>query len=124
MPRCERTNPRDRKMQCTAEAGHEGDQHRLGGIAWRDSDQLTHREFWTQDGNGRDMLIGITFNAEEAQTVWDAAKRARSFVIEREHQEHRYKGRFVRGWSEDDGYFYAESPDDDPGSKHREAARG
>lgn len=48
----------------------------------------------------------------------DALRRARSFVVERQHEEHRYKGRLVRGWSEDDGYFYAESPDDDPGSKH------
>lgn len=78
------------------------------------------REFWTHGENGRDTPIGITFTAADAATFWDAARRARTIVIERTHEEHRYKGRFIRGWSEDDGYFYAESPDVDPGSKHRE----
>lgn len=80
------------------------------------------REFWTHNGNGRDTPIGVTFTAHDAMVFWDAARRARSIVIEREHEEHRSKGRFVRGWSEDDGFFYAESPDVDPGSKHRAVA--
>lgn len=77
------------------------------------------REFWTHDSNGNETCIAITYVGADAGVVWTAIKEARSFVIEREHQEHRYKGRFVRGWSEDDGYFYAESPDEDPGSNHR-----
>ncbi len=77
------------------------------------------RGFWTQDGSGNDTCIAITYTTDEATAVWDALRRARSIVMEREHNEDRYKGRFVRGWSEDDGYFYAESPDEDPGSAHR-----
>lgn len=78
------------------------------------------RGFWTQDANGNDCCVAITLVGADAGVVWDALKRARSIVMEREHSDDRYKGRFVRGWSEDDGYFYAESPDEDPGSAHRE----
>lgn len=80
------------------------------------------REFLTQDSQGRDMLVAITVVGADAGVVWQALRQARSFVIEREHEEHRYKGRFVRGWSEEDGFFYAESPDEDPGSLHRDGA--
>lgn len=77
------------------------------------------RGFWTHDAQGNDYCVAITLTADDALVVWDALRRARSIVIEREHHEGQYKGRFVRGWSEDDGYFYAESPDEDPGSRHR-----
>lgn len=77
------------------------------------------RGFWTHDANGNEFCVALTYTDAEAVVVWDALRRGRNLVIEREHDEHRYKGRFVRGWSEDDGYFYSESPDDDPGSKHR-----
>lgn len=69
------------------------------------------RAFWSQDNTGRDTCIAIALDGDPDGAVWDAVRRARNFVIEREHDEHRYKGRFIRGWSEDDGFFWTESPD-------------
>lgn len=80
------------------------------------------REFWSQDANGYDLLVAITYTSDEAMVVWDSLRRARTLVIERQHESDRYKGRFLRGWSEDDGFFHASSLDEDPGSKHRHLA--
>jgi len=63
------------------------------------------REFWSQDDLGRDYLVAITYTAEEALIVWDALRRARSYVEERTHTEY-YRGKFIRSWSEDEGYLY------------------
>lgn len=84
--------------------------------------ESARRGFWTQDDHGRDVLVAITYSDIEAESVWDSMRRARAIVIERVNEEHRYKGRLLRGWSEEDGFFYAESPDEDPGSKHRVAS--
>jgi hypothetical protein len=63
------------------------------------------REFWTQDNNGRDTVVAITYTADDAAVVWDAIKRARAYVEEREHRE-TYRGRFIRSWDEQDGVLW------------------
>ena len=32
------------------------------------------REFWTQDGDGRDMLVAITYVGADAGVVWQALR--------------------------------------------------
>lgn len=61
----------------------------------------TEREFWGEDGNGRSTPLAITRTPEDALTVWDALIRARAYVEERTHEEHRYKGRFIRSYFEE-----------------------
>lgn len=60
------------------------------------------REFWGENEYGRSMLLAITYTPEDASVVWDALIRARSYVEERTHEEHRYKGRFIRSYFEEE----------------------
>jgi hypothetical protein len=78
------------------------------GYDWRDEERHAPREFWTQDADGRDVLVAVTFGTREAEYVWYALKRARAYIEERTNEPHRYKGRFLRSWSEDEGYLYPE----------------
>lgn len=64
------------------------------------------RAFWSQDDPGRDFCVAITYSDEEALVVWDALRRARAYVEERTHEDGYYKGRFLRSWSEEDGFLW------------------
>lgn len=66
----------------------------------------TAREFWSQDDLGRDYCVAITYDREDALVVWDALRRARAYVEEREHHDERYKGRFIRSYEEGVGVKY------------------
>jgi hypothetical protein len=55
MARCESTNPRDARMQCTRQEGHD-EMHRLGGIAWTGNEAPLPREVTMSN---RAMVAGI-----------------------------------------------------------------
>lgn len=65
-------------------------------------DRTVAREFWGENDNGRSMLLAVTYTDEEAMAVWDALRRARAYVEERTHEEHRSKGRFIRSYFEEE----------------------